>query len=70
MKSFYWDIFLMVLTYGILTYLSIRLMKKKRRYLGGNNDGGTKKPETPIIPDLPDGVIWPSDIKEEEKVTV
>lgn len=67
MKSFYWDIFLMVVTYGILTYLSIRLMRKKRRHFGGDDDGGSQKPEIPIIPDLPDGVVWPSEVKEKEK---
>jgi len=59
----------MVLTYGILTYLSIRLMKRKRRNTNGNNDGGMKRPERPIIPDLPDGVVWPDDVSEEELVS-
>jgi len=59
----------MVLTYGILTYLSIRLMKRKRRKPNGNNDGGFKRPEQPIIPDLPDGVVWPNDIEEKELVS-
>lgn len=71
MKGFYYDIFLMFLTYGILTYLSIKLMKsRKRKGFGGGNDGGQKKPELPILPDLPTGVIWPDQIKEKEEIMV
>ena len=58
----------MVLTYGILTYLSIRLMKRKKRSSGNRNDGGFKMPEKPILPDLPDGVRWPDEIEEKEYV--
>jgi len=68
MKSFYWDIFLMLLTYGILTFLSIRLMKSKRRNGGGNDNGGSELTDQPIIPQLPDGVIWPVETPEEEPV--
>jgi hypothetical protein len=71
MKSFYWDIFLMVITYGILTYLSIRLMRKRKYKLNrkGGDEGGTGVPDQPIIPDLPDGVIWPHDEPKEELVS-
>lgn len=66
MKSFYWDIFLMLITYGILTYLSIHLMRKrKNRNSNGDDNGGNKVVDKPIIPDLPDGVIWPDDVPEE-----
>lgn len=71
MKSFYYDLFLMLMTYGILTVLSIKLMKaRKRRNLGGDEDGGLKRPDTPIIPDLPEGVVWPEQINKEEKILV
>jgi len=71
MKSFYWDIFLMVITYGILTYLSIRLMRRRKHKLNrnGGDEGGMRLPNKPIIPDLPDGVIWPQDEPSEELVS-
>ena len=70
MNGFYWDMFLMVVTYGILTYLSIRLMRQRKRRIGGNNDeGGSNSLETPIFPDLPDGVIWPQEELEEELIS-
>lgn len=69
MKGFYYDIFLMLLTYGILTFLCIKLMKaRKKKGRGGDGDGGWKKPETPIFPDLPSGIIWPDEVKDKEEV--
>ena len=57
----------MLLTYGILTVLSIQLMRSKRRKnLGGSDEGNDDGPALPIVPDLPKGVIWPSDVVEEE----
>lgn len=71
MKGFYYDIFLMMLTYGILTYLCIRLMKKrKRKGFGGSNDGGWKKPDLPIYPDLPTGVVWPDQEEAQEEILI
>lgn len=71
MKSFYYDLFLMLLTYGILTVLSVKLMKaRKRRNRGGDEGGGFKKPDQPIMPDLPQGIIWPDQIDKKEDILV
>ena len=56
----------MLLTYGILTFLSIRLMRKRNRKKGGGDNGGFRNSDNPIIPDLPEGVIWPDEKLEEE----
>lgn len=71
MKSFYYDLFLMFLTYGILVILSIQLMKvRKRRKSDDDDEGRGPLPQKPIIPDLPDGVVWPNkpSIKEDAVV--
>lgn len=59
MKSLYYDIFLSGLTYVLLTYLTFRLMKK-RKSKGSDDDGGDLISNTPKI-DLPPGVVWPND---------
>ncbi|OEK02835.1 hypothetical protein BFP97_15475 [Roseivirga sp. 4D4] len=70
MKSIYYDIFLSGLTYVLLTYLTFRLMKK-RKSKGSDDDGGGTISTTPKI-DLPPGVVWPNDPKalapKEEEV--
>ena len=61
----------MFVTYEILTYLSIRLMKKrKRKSFGGNNDRVWRKPELPLHPESPTGVVWSNHIEEKEEILV
>jgi len=70
MKSLYYDIFLSGLTYVLLTYLTFRLMKKKKSRGSDDDDGDVIS--TPPRIDLPPGVVWPNDPKaldhKEEEV--
>lgn len=66
MRGFYYDIFLIFLTYGILGFLTYRLrLPRKNKSIGNDPDDGMGTSNQPIIPDLPEGVKWPEDLKEE-----
>ena len=71
MNSFYYDIALSILTYGLMGYLSYVAMRSRKPNDKGPDDGGIVVDTEPKI-DLPPGVVWPSDaptrIPEKEEL--
>jgi len=74
MNAIYYDLFLSSLTYLLLIYLSVRLMRSRKRNTGNNDDGGQQQAEQPPVIDLPPGVSWPTDqtpqVPTKEKETI
>ena len=63
MSLFMRDLILSGLVYVILTYLTFRLMRHRKKK-GGNDDGGQAFEITPPKIDLPPGIDWPRDSPE------
>ena len=55
------DLVLSGLVYVILTYLTFRLMRHRRRPNNDDEDGGNQFELTPPKIDLPPGIGWPVD---------